>query len=619
MRLCCSPMATSMVRQLWMRPKPLGRKPSIRGYGFLSESASFAQMVVKTGILWAGPSPSAIEAMGDKVAAKRCADEAGVPTLPSSLDLDGADNLGYPILIKAAAGGGGKGMRVVDSPEGLSDTVASAQREAESSFGDGRVFLERYLPEARHIEIQILGDAHGNLLHLGERECSIQRRHQKIIEESPSPAVDDSLRQAMGAAALSLGRAIGYQSAGTVEFLVDEATREFFFLEMNTRLQVEHRVTEMVTGIDLVREQLRVASGQPLGYSQEDIEWSGHAIEARLYAEDPANDFLPATGTLAAYRIADTPDVRWDSGVDQGSRVGVEFDPMLAKVIAHGPTRGEAAGRLALALEHAHIGGVTTNRNFLVAALRSTDFLAGHTTTDFIERVALPRNREIGERELRAVAVAAAMWIQSADRQDAATLGFIPGGWRHGRLPAERVELQYGEHMVVVPYRPLRDGSYAIGRTTNPLLTSAELSGEAEDSDIPQGRVVIHQWSRESIDVEWNGHRQPYRVTAAAGEIHLTGARGTVSLAIHPHFVAHDAQQDSGGFTAPMPGSVLEVRVEAGDHVVAGQTLVVLEAMKMEHHVSAPSDGVVTDVLVRVGDQVENGATLLTFEAADDE
>ncbi|MGH9193689.1 MAG: biotin carboxylase N-terminal domain-containing protein, partial [Acidimicrobiales bacterium] len=341
------------------------------GYGFLAENAAFAAAVVDAGLAWVGPPPAVIEAMGDKLAAKRAAIDAGVPTLPSSDDPGADGDVGYPLLVKAAAGGGGKGMRIVDRPAALAEAVAGARREAAGAFGDDRVFLERHVARARHIEIQILGDAHGGLVHLGERECSIQRRHQKIIEESPSSGiVDAELRTAMGGSALRLARALGYRSAGTVEFLVDDSTHEFFFLEVNTRLQVEHPVTEEVTGIDLVREQLRIAAGEPLGYGQQAITSRGHAIEARLYAEDPGAGFLPATGTLAAFAPAPEPEVRWDSGVEAGSVVGLDFDPMLAKVVAHAPTRGEAATRLARALERLHLGGVTTNREFLAAVLR---------------------------------------------------------------------------------------------------------------------------------------------------------------------------------------------------------------------------------------------------------
>ncbi|MFP6639965.1 MAG: biotin carboxylase N-terminal domain-containing protein, partial [Myxococcota bacterium] len=304
------------------------------GYGYLSENAAFARDVMAAGITWVGPPPEAIEKMGDKITAKALAEESGVPTLPSSEDLNEAAAVGFPLLVKASAGGGGKGMRIVESPEELDDSVTSARREAASGFGDDRVFLERYVTRARHIEIQILGDSHGKVVHLGERECSIQRRHQKIIEESPSPRLDAAMRVAMGEAAVNLAGHLGYESAGTVEFLVDDDTGEFFFLEVNTRLQVEHPVTECVTGLDLVREQLRIAAGEPLGYEQEDISWKGFAIEARLYAEDPSNDFLPATGTLVGYEPAASPELRWDSGVASGSVIGTEFDPMLAKVIA---------------------------------------------------------------------------------------------------------------------------------------------------------------------------------------------------------------------------------------------------------------------------------------------
>ena len=436
------------------------------GYGFLAENAGFARAVSDAGLVWVGPAPDAIETMGDKLAAKTAAAAAGVPTLPSSEDPAGAEEVGFPLMVKAAAGGGGKGMRLVAEPAELEAALSAARREALGGFGDDTVFLERYLPRCRHVEVQILGDAHGNIVHLGERECSIQRRHQKIIEESPSPAVNDELRAAMGEAAVGLASSIGYCSAGTVELLLDDDTGEFFFLEVNTRLQVEHPVTEEITGIDLVREQLRVAAGEPLGYSQADITFAGHAIEARLYAEDPAAGFLPAVGTLAAFAPPAEPVVRWDSGVDAGSEVGLDFDPMLAKVIAHAPSRTEAAGRLALALERLHAGGVTTNRHFLVAALRSDAFLAGDTTTDFIERADPSRAAAPSAVECQQAAVAAAMWLQGAERREAWTLGWMPSGWRHGRLPPERVELAVesaaGAVEMTVSYRPERDGSFVV-------------------------------------------------------------------------------------------------------------------------------------------------------------
>jgi len=577
------------------------------GYGFLAENAGFARAVTAAGLVWVGPGAEAIETMGDKLAAKAAAEVAGVPTLPSSTDPGDAGGVGFPLMVKAAAGGGGKGMRLVSDPADLSEAVAAARREALGGFGDDTVFLERYLRRCRHIEVQILGDTHGNVVHLGERECSIQRRHQKIIEESPSTAVDDGLRTAMGGAAVRLAQSIGYTSAGTVELLLDDDTGEFFFLEVNTRLQVEHPVTEKVTGIDLVREQLRVAAGEPLGYTQADIAFAGHAVEARLYAEDPAAGFLPAVGTLAAFAPPVDPAVRWDSGIEAGSEVGLDFDPMLAKVIAHAPTRSEAAGRLALALERLHIGGVTTNRHFLVAALRSEAFLAGDTTTDFIERTDPSRAAALSPAECWHAAVTAAMWLQAAERQEARTLRWMPSGWRHGRLPPERVELAVetaaGSVAVTVSYGPQRDGSFTV-------------RAECADDSV-EATATIAAWRSDGLDLEWDGRRVRYAVAAEGERLHLTGDSETVTVAVLPRFGAPDRDLTAGGFVAPMPGVITDVRVTPGEQVAGGTTLVVMEGMKMEHHVSAPCDGTVVEVLVNPGDQVDNGSPLLVFEAAE--
>jgi len=565
------------------------------GYGFLAESPVFAAAVEAAGLVWVGPPPEAIEAVGDKVAAKRAAVAAGVPTLPSSDDPTADGDIGYPLLVKAAAGGGGKGMRVVEAADDLAEAVAAARREAAGAFGDDRVFLERYVARSRHVEIQILADAHGGLVHLGERECSIQRRHQKIVEESPSPVVGADLRAAMGDAALRLAGAIGYRSAGTVEFLVDDATREFFFLEVNTRLQVEHPVTEEVTGVDLVREQLRVAAGEPLGYGQEGISFRGHAIEARLYAEDPAADFLPATGTLAAFAPAPDPAVRWESGVETGSVVGVDFDPMLAKVVAHAPTRAEAAGRLALALERLHLAGVTTNRDLLAATLRHPAYLAGETTTDFIDRFTPSATPRLAEGDLDRAATLAALWVQGQNRSATAVLATVPSGWRNARLPAQRLSLVHGDRTVDVRYQARRDGSFAVGDGST---------------------ARVHRWSPTSIDAEVDGRRATVRVTRAGDRIHVQTVRGTVAFDIEPRFVVPGSEAPTAGLTAPMPGVVLEVRCSAGDRVEAQQTLLVLEAMKMEHPVRAPTAGVVTEMRVAKGQHVANGALLLILDPA---
>jgi len=563
------------------------------GYGFLSENAGFAADVTAAGIAWVGPSPETIEQMGDKITAKTLALKANVPTLPGSNDPEDDASVGYPLLVKAAAGGGGKGMRVVDKAEDLKESVAAAKREALSGFGDERVFLERYVPRARHIEIQILGDGHGNVVHLGERECSIQRRHQKILEESPSPRIDDGLRTLMGDAALRLASELGYESAGTVEFLLDDESGEFFFLEVNTRLQVEHPVTEAVTGVDLVREQLRIARGEELGYGQEAITANGHSIEARLYAEDPAAGFLPAIGTLAAFDTGSDPDIRWDSGVELGSVVGTDFDPMLAKVISHAPTRTEAALRLALALERTHLGGITTNRDFLVATLRTEAFLAGDTTTDFIERIEPARCYVPSEDELLHLARTGALWIQGENRANAPVLASMQSGWRNARMPSQRTTLRLGDTDTQVAYRSVRDGRFRFDDGTH---------------------ARIYGWSPEAIDVEIDGRRVQARVTRFGEQLIVQGPNGDVTFDVVPRFVLPGSEDDAGGFIARMPGKVLDLRVAVGDKVTAGQTVLVLEAMKMEHPMNAPEDGTVTEVRVTQGEQVESGTLLLVVE-----
>ena len=489
------------------------------GYGFLSENAEFARKVTEAGIIWVGPTPDVIEAMGDKLAAKRSALAAGVPTLPSSDDPSNSDAVGFPLLVKAAAVAVAREC-ASSSPPPISTRRSPRPSVRRRTLSETAGFSSSgTYPRARHIEIQILGDAHGGLVHLGERECSIQRRHQKIIEESPSPAVDGPLRAAMGAAALSLAANLGYQSAGTVEFLFDDATGEFFFLEVNTRLQVEHPVTEAVTGIDLVREQFRIAAGDTLGYDQTAVTFTGHAIEARLYAEDPSNGFLPATGTLTAYVEPSNPEVRWDSGVEAGSVVGVRFDPMLAKVIAHAPTRAEAAGRLALALDRLHIGGVVTNRAFLAATLRHEAFLSGATTTDFIERTARERAPSPDDAAERRAAVAAALWIQGRNRHEAPVWEGLPSGWRNGPMPPQSVSLRHGDEVLVIRYHFRRDGAVT--------LVGGEGGGD-------HGLARIHNWRVDGIDIEIDGRRSDVRVTDDGARIHVQSLHGTLTFDVLP-------------------------------------------------------------------------------------
>lgn len=579
------------------------------GYGFLSENAGFAQAVTDAGIIWVGPSPDVIAAMGDKLEAKKRAAAAGVPTLPSTEDPTRGDAIGYPLLVKAAAGGGGKGMRVVNDPGDLAEAVASAQREAGKGFGDETVFLERYVASSRHIEIQIMGGADGTVWHLGERECSIQRRHQKIVEEAPSPAVSTELRAAMGDAAVSLGASLGYQSAGTVEFLLDEDTKDFYFLEVNTRLQVEHPVTEAVTGRDLVADQLLIAMGR-LPEQGNVVEPAGHAIEVRLYAEDPANDFLPATGTITAFAPPTDESVRWDVGIAVGSEVTVDFDPMLGKVIASGPNRLVTARSLARALADLHIGGVVTNRDFLVNVLRSEAYLTGDTTTDFIERIDPPRNAPLDASASCTAAIVTAMWLRDRNRTADPHWGQFPAGWRNGRLPATEVRLTVGEDEHLVSYHSNRDGS--VDASCERADRPADDSGPTETQ-----RVTTHRWTSGSIDLEIDGVRSTHQVTANGNEIAVQLSETTVDVGVVPKFTVPGSDGPSGGFMAPMPGVVLEVRVEPGASVVKGDTLVVLEAMKMEHHMKAPDAGTVAEVFVAAGQQVTKDEVLLTMREAD--
>ena len=563
------------------------------GYGFLSENASFARKVIKEGLIWIGPSANAISVMGDKLKAKELAEKAKVPTLPMASSSKDANKIGYPLLIKAAAGGGGKGMRIVHKPKDLNEAIKSAQREAKSGFGDERIFIERYVEKSRHIEIQILGDNHGNIVHLGERECSIQRRHQKIIEESPSPRISEEVRNKMGDAAIKLAQKIKYQSAGTVEFLFDDKTDEFWFLEVNTRLQVEHPVTEEVTGIDLVSEQLRIARGEELGYTQNDIDFIGHSIEARLYAEDPNNDFLPEVGKLIAFEPGHNDDTRWDSGVAEGSEIGTKFDPMLAKIISYAPTRNDAALKLARALESAHIGGIKTNRDFLITCLRSQEFLDGDTTSDFIDRVNPDRKIRLSPIEIEHVISISALWIQERNRLKANTASFMSSGWTNGRLPKQNITFIFDNEEYKVLYKYKRNIGYVF----------------------EWGKIgIIHSADEYGIDAEFNGKRHYSRITIKDNNILVHMPFGDVNLEIKPRFVMPGSENIQGSLSAPMPGKVIALNVKKGSKVKAGDVLVILEAMKMEHSIKALEDGVVSKILISKNDQVENGAPLMIVD-----
>ena len=573
--------------------KQTGAEAVHPGYGFLSENAAFARKVKNNNLIWIGPSAHVIKVMGDKLKAKELAEKSGVPTLPMAADLKDAKDLGYPLLIKAAAGGGGKGMRIVTSPKNLKESVISAQREALSGFGDDRIFIERYVKKSRHIEIQILGDEHGNIVHLGERECSIQRRHQKIIEESPSPKVDPFLREQMGEAALKLAKKIKYCSAGTVEFLMDDNTGEFWFLEVNTRLQVEHPVTEEVTGIDLVYEQIKIARGEELEFTQDDISWHGHSIEARLYAEDPGNNFLPEVGTLIAYDTEMAGDIRWDSGVEQGYKVGTDFDPMLSKVIAWAPNRIDAINKLARGLEKAHFGGVKTNRDFLISCLRNESFINGNTTTDFIEREKPNGEQVLSENQIFNASAAIALWIAMGNRVSDEVTDFMPSNWTNGRMPYQRIKLMILKNEIEIKYQLKRSGLFEVMGTN----------------------CKIHAVDESGIDVEVGSHRFFAQVTRANDQILINMPFGDLDAVIVPRFIEPGNEVPEGGLVAPMPGKVIEVKVKKGDKVKAGDTLIIIEAMKMEHSIKATENGKVTKLMVSLNQQVDNGATLLVLDS----
>jgi len=593
------------------------------GYGFLSEDAAFAKACEEAGLNFVGPPSEVIEAMGSKLAAKQAMAEAGVPVLPTvevpakateegaALDglVEAAEGLGWPVLVKASAGGGGRGMRVVEGPDALAAALGSAAREARAAFGDPTVFLEPYVARPRHVEVQILGDAYGTVVHLFERECSIQRRHQKIVEESPSPSIDARLRSDLGQAALRAARTIGYVNAGTVEFLLLE-DRSFAFLEVNTRLQVEHTVTELVTGLDLVRLQLLVADGLRLPPEVLEAQIHGHAIEVRLYAEDPTDDWRPSAGRLHRFSLSTGQGgsgygpggvaLRLDSGVEAGSEVSTHYDPLLAKLIAHAPTRADAARALAGSLQRAEIHGLGTNRDLLVRVLQHPEFLAGDADTGFLER---HDPKELGaplatESAQRFHALAAALAAQSARRARAGVLAGIPSGWRNVTGPPQSTTFEGKSGTYDVGYRLDRRG-----RLEFASVAGEEIAGVELVSCSPQ-KVVLR-----SGEVEI-----PYRVHRVGNVSFVDGPDGSSTLGEVERFRAPGTSQQTGSLVAPLPGTVVKVHVAIGDRVETGDALVSIEAMKMEHEVRAQVSGSVSEVRVSAGEQVEAGKVLVIVE-----
>ncbi|HQQ53481.1 acetyl/propionyl/methylcrotonyl-CoA carboxylase subunit alpha [Ottowia sp.] len=584
------------------------------GYGFLSENEDFAQACQDAGLVFIGPPASAINAMGLKAESKRLMEGAGVPLVPGYHGADQdpallrreADRIGYPVLIKASAGGGGKGMRAVERAEDFDAALASCQREARNSFGDDAVLVEKYVQRPRHIEIQVFADTHGHCVYLFERDCSVQRRHQKVLEEAPAPGMTPELRRRMGEAAVAAARAVGYVGAGTVEFIVEQPggyeqpeQMKFYFMEMNTRLQVEHPVTEAITGQDLVEWQLRVAAGEPLPLAQDELLIDGHAIEARICAENPDNHFLPATGTLHVYRkpphaAFEFGAVRFDDGVREGDAISPFYDSMIAKLIVWGETRQQALAKLDAALAATHIAGLQTNVQFLRHVLASDSFARARLDTALIERERprLFQQDRLG-RDL-AVAAAVAQTVLAERAAETHDPFSRTDGFRSHGVATRRVDLEYRGEAVVAKLRYLQDGlMLQIGDAeAQPLSLTA----------LPDGR----------IDLRYGTARELVQVYPLGEVEHVFGSRGAVQITeLDLLSRAEEGAGEGGRLTAPMPGKVVSIAVRAGDKVSKGQALAVMEAMKMEHTIAAPQDGVVDEVLYAPGDQVAEGAELL--------
>ena len=568
------------------------------GYGFLSENPDFAQAVIDAGLTFVGPKPAAIRAMGLKREAKALVGARGVPLVPG---FDGGDQstallekkaieIGLPVIFKPSAGGGGKGMKIARAPGELKEAIESGRREAQNAFGDPTLIIEKYLERPRHLEIQLMGDEHGNVVHLFERECSIQRRHQKVVEETPSMALNHETRMKMGAAAVEVAKAIGYTNAGTVEFIMDSDGR-FYFSEMNTRLQVEHRVTELVVGVDLVELQLRVARGESLPFKQEDLKQKGHAVQVRLYAEDPANGFLPSVGPVHDFHVHPVGGLLVDSGIESGGEVSMHYDPMAAKLIAWGEDRHDSTSRMVRALQGLSVQGLTTNRGFLTRLLRHPDYVAGKLHTGFIGEKLKDALAELASAERTSLCSIAATLAQHLTRRAADP--YLPGvisGYRNNRFADQFAEF-----------------------TTAPRVEYRDLGGGAFLVNGAKWKVI--EWSAPALTLESpEGLRQHVRVVAAGGKIYVHSRLGDEVLVEKERFPAPVDAALKGGFMAPMPGKVVKVLVKDGESVKGGQTLLVLEAMKMEQATKSPADGVVKKVLVREGEQVTAGQILVVME-----
>ncbi|MDO9116097.1 MAG: acetyl/propionyl/methylcrotonyl-CoA carboxylase subunit alpha [Polaromonas sp.] len=593
--------------------KATGAEAIHPGYGFLSENEEFAQACGEAGLVFIGPPASAIKAMGLKAESKQLMEKAGVPLVPGYHGSDQdpallqreADSIGYPVLIKASAGGGGKGMRAVEKSEDFAAALASCKREAISSFGDDAVLVEKYAQRPRHIEIQVFGDTHGNYVYLFERDCSVQRRHQKVLEEAPAPGMTEAMRREMGEAAVAAARAVNYVGAGTVEFIVEQrpdGTMNFFFMEMNTRLQVEHPVTEAITGLDLVEWQLRVASGEKLPLAQDQLRIHGHAIEARICAENPDNNFLPATGTLHVYGLPPSVSferglVRVDAGVREGDAISPYYDSMIAKLIVHGDNREQALARLDEALAQLHIVGLSTNVQFLRHVVQSRSFAQADLDTALIprEEAVLFNQEKLGLPLAAAAAVALSLLEEKA--QETADPFSKRDGWRSHGVALRRFEFEFHGEPAKAELTYLHDGALRLA------------VGDVEE-------VLVFAGSGGAVDIRFGEQRLSAHIYRRGETVHVFARQGATQITVIDQLAhAGEAHGEAGRLTAPMPGKVVSFAVKAGDKVSKGQALAVMEAMKMEHTIAAPADGVVQEVLYAPGDQVTEGAELLKMVA----
>ena len=593
-------LATSYLDQdkIIATAKKVGADAIHPGFGFLSENAGFAQKVQDAGLIFIGPNPNAIDAMGSKSKAKDIMRKHDVPVIPGyqgedqSLERLSAEALkiGFPVLLKAAAGGGGKGMRIVEAEKELKASIEGAKREGLSSFGNDELIIEKYFPTSRHIEFQIFGDQHGNAIHILERECSIQRRYQKIIEESPSPALTEALRSEMGEAAVRAAKSLNYDNAGTVEFILSDKN-EFFFLEVNTRLQVEHPVTEEITGLDLVQMQIEVAEGRPLSVTQDDIKGNGYAIECRLYAEDADNNFMPATGKILKWQVPEVDGLRIETGVESGSVISTHYDPMIAKLITHGKDRAEAQRKMSAALANLNCLGLTTNQDFLKAILANADFQAGKYDTHFLQKQ-FNYKKEQSAEAIELAALAASAFDKTGRDSKRTLLQNVPSAWRNNFYQPQQETFLNGEEVILVKYNA---SQYSIG----------------ED----EFEVHVQEVSGDEILLELNGIQERFTVARSGNDYFIQHAQnGTVNLTRKERFPIKEAEKVKGGYISPMPGKVIKVLVEPGQEVKSGDGLLVLLSMKMENTICADEDGTIEEIYVTEEEDLEASKLLLKMK-----